>query len=856
MIKEIMDTIEKKLFFNDQLTTDKVLSSSDRESLSTYLPYVSYKEKVKNDEGEEITSKVFFNIDNTTGWIWEVTPPAFIGTDQLSKMHNIIKCRYPKGTVAQWILFPDHNIEPFLEEYKSSRDLNDPINRENVDNTVRYLQQAAKKGISPNMSGIPVRNFRCFYTVKSETPIGDDILSSIEQTFYTSGMNPRRLSADDLLRWLKPFLTDTPFIGQYDEERPIAQQALSNTQAYERSFGKPRHVAQYDFSATPNTLSYRYGTCLFPNVIPKKGNDPLRTNRLFGGFSGGIDDAGQIKRPFLYTLTVVYDDLKTEIANKASQTMFQRVGAGLAFRLAERIKEFSKMQKVLATNGNFAYYIPQLWIFGDTPSDVRSGVSEAQTLWKDYEFELMPETILSQSMFITALPFGFYNIGKNLVKMNRFFYCDYENLARFLPVQGDFRGAGKPIQTYIGRKGQHIGFNMFDKRVNSHNFYVIAETGGGKSFTLNDLMDAYASCGAKIRITDLGASYKKLTSIRKGQYIEFSLDNPICMNPLDFYSPDKEDFEMNLSAAVLIYSSAAYSFTGNTVSEIEANLLDLACHHAHRIGDQERGTDAIIDFLKGNEWAKSIDLGKSAKKDIEITSHKLAFLLNNFSSRGQFKDFFVGKSQFHISEQDFVCTDLEKLKSQKQLFFPMIMQVMNAVTQDLYLSDRSSPRFILFEEVASMVKQQGNISMDGFSSMCQEGYRRARKYRGAFGIVLQSPLDLELLEGLGKVAQANAPFKYYLESKMYSEAARKGLLPGIKEDSFPLELLSTVKNHRPNYGEMFIDSPLGMGVARLCVDKWRYWVNTSDGDDVAAYERLIASGMEPVDALRALSGVK
>ncbi|WP_042857954.1 TraC family protein [Dickeya sp. NCPPB 3274] len=853
MITSITNLAEK-LLLRGQLTSDKVLNMSDRESLSTYLPYLSYAEETKTETGESVKSKTFLNIDNTLGWIWEFTPPAFIGNDQLNKMHNIIKSRFPRGTVAQWILFPDHNVEPFLNDYAACRNLGDPINRANVNNMAAFLRDAAENGISPKMSGIPVRNFRCFYTLKCEEIISEDILSSLEQIFYTAGMNPRRWCANDLLQWLKPFLTGTEFIGEYDPERPIAQQVMTNTPAYERSWGG-NHQSQFDFDITPNVLSYRYGTCLFPNTVPKKGNNPLRTNQLFGGYKGGLDDAGQIKHPFLYTLTIIYDDLKTEIANKASQTMFQRVGAGLAFRLAERIKEFSSMQRVLATNGNFAYYIPQLWIFGKTPKDVRAGVSEAQGLWKDHEFELMPETVLSKIMFLTALPFGFYNIGKNLTKLNRFFYADYENLARFLPVQGDFRGGGRPVQTYIGRKGQLIGMDMFDPRVNSHNFYVIAETGGGKSFSLNDLLDSYASCGAKVRITDLGASYQKLTSIRKGKYIEFSLHNPICMNPLDFHSPDKEDFEMNISAAVIVYSAAAYSFTGNSISELEANLLDQACHYAHQVGDQLRGTDAVIEYLRLNRWAIGTDIGAKTREEIELTAHRLAFLLNNFSSAGQFKDFFVGKSEFNISDEDFVCTDLEKLKSQKQLFFPMIMQVMNSVTQDLYLSDRSTPRFILFEEVASMVKKQGNISMDGFSSMAEEGYRRARKYRGSFGIVLQSPLDFELLPGLGQVAQGNAPFKYYLESPMYGEAATKGLLPGIKPDTFPLELLSTVKNHRPNYGEIFIDSPLGMGVARLCVDKWRYWINTSDGKDVAAYNRLVESGVEPVDALRQLSGV-
>ncbi|WP_275385670.1 TraC family protein [Xenorhabdus bovienii] len=855
MLNVIGDLMDKYIFLRNHTTADNILDLNDRDSLSSFLPFVSYKEEIETESGEKIKSKAFFNIDNTIGWIWELVPLPFVGEDQLGKLHNIIKIHYPKGTVAQWILYPDHNIDDILDEYAACRVQGDPITDMNVKNTSQYLRNGAENGIHPQMNGIPVRNFRVFYTLKCEEMIREDLLSSIEQIFDTAGMAPRRIGATELIRWMSEFFCGKKFAGEYNPERPLAKQMMSNDPAYERSFDNGgHHEALQNFSVTPNILGHRYGTCLFPNVIPQKDNNPLRTNELFGGYKGVIDDRGQIKYPFLYTLTIIYDELQTEIANKASQTMFQRVGAGLVFALKERINEFSEMQQTLAKGGNFAYFIPQLWVFGKTKKDVRAAVSEAKDLWGNHKFELMPETNMSKVMYLTALPFGFYNIDSNLKNMDRFFYADYENIARFLPVQGDFRGGGKPVQTYIGRKGQIIGLDMFDKRVNSHNFYVVAETGGGKSFLLNDLLDSYASCGAKIRITDLGASYKKLTHIRKGRYIDFALDNPMCMNPSDFIAKDAEDLEQNIAAAVLIYSSCAYSFTGQTVTEVEANLLDQACHASHRKGNQESGVDDVIAYLRSGEWKKGQEISLVAAQEIENQAQRLSFLLNNFGSNGQFKKFFVGKSEFSISQDEFVCVDLEKLKSQKQLFFPMIMQVMNAMTQDLYLSDRSQKSFILFEEIASMVKQQGNISMDGLASMVEEGYRRARKYLGAFGIVLQSPLDLLLLKGLGQVAQANAPFKYYLESKMYAEAVSKGVLPGIK-GGFPLTLLESVKNARPRYGEVFIDSPLGMGVARLCVDKWRYWINTSDGDDVAQYNTLIQRGFQPVDALRQLSGV-
>ncbi|MDN4436818.1 conjugal transfer protein TraC, partial [Citrobacter portucalensis] len=264
----------------------------------------------------------------------------------------------------------------------------------------------------------------------------------------------------------------------------------------------------------------------------------------------------------------------------------------------------------------------------------------------------------------------------------------------------------------------------------------------------------------------------------------------------------------------------------------------------------------ITDYLLSSKYIDSefMDKHQASAEKLHQIAFDLSYLLGAFKSDGYYGKFFTGPTTFNIKDDEFVCTDLEKLRSVKQLFYPMIVNLMNAITMDLYLSDRSQPNLILVEEVASMLQKTGFVTMDGLTQMINECYRRARKYRGAMGIVLQSPLDYEALPGLGPVVKANAQWRYYLESRMYDEAVSKGVLPNIN-GGFPLKLLRSVRNARPNYGEVFIDCPLGMGVARLCVDKWRYWINTSDGKDVAAFDRLIATGMEPVKVIEQLSGV-
>ncbi|MCL6336312.1 conjugal transfer protein TraC [Pectobacterium carotovorum subsp. carotovorum] len=840
MLNKIQRVIDKHLFLKGEITKSDVLALAVRDQPSEYLPYLSF---IKQFPEEDSVSNAFLNFDNTIGWIWELKPLAFMGNDKLDKLHGIIRSQFPQGTVSQWILYPDTNIEEHLSQYKEARNSDDPVTAMNMASMEHFLREGVN-GVE-KIANIPIRNFRLFFTLKNEQRISEDLLVSVDQAFEMAGMEPRRMDASGLIKWLSEFFSGKPNKGLYDPNRPLRKQMNSTG----IDFSSPGSIASF---------SHRYGICLYPNVVPQTNNNPLITNQLFGGYMGLEDDMRQIKSPFIYTLTIIYDDLRKNIADKATQTMFQRVGAGLAASLNQRIKEFVIMQDKIATNSKFSYVIPQLWVFGNTEKEVRTAAGQAKNLWEGFNYEMMYETgPMKTVMFYTALPFGFYHIENNVDTIDRHYYLDNENIARFLPAQGDFRGGGRPVQSYIGRKGQHISLDMFDKRVNAHNFYVVAETGGGKSFFLNDMIDCYASIGAKVRITDLGKSYEKQTRIRKGRFIDFNMQNPIGINPLDFVYVDDEDFAQNISAAQIVFSSCAYSWTGKPVNELEANLIDQACRHAIAKGDKLRGTDALIDYFNHAKFFDSdfTETQKIEAAKLQESASMLSFYLSNFGSSGHYGKFFTGPTTFNIKDDEFVCTDLEKLRSIKQLFYPMVMNLMNAITQDLYLSDRSRPSILLFEEIASMIKKTGLISMDGLSSMIDEGYRRARKYRGAMGIVLQSPLDLEALPGLGPVVKANAQWRYYLASPMYDEAIRKGLLPGIDVNSFPQKLLNSVRNARPRYGEVFIDCPLGMGVARLCVDQWRYWINTSDGKDVAAFDQLMAKGMEPVDALILLSKV-
>ena len=54
-----------------------------------------------------------------------------------------------------------------------------------------------------------------------------------------------------------------------------------------------------------------------------------------------------------------------------------------------------------------------------------------------------------------------------------------------------------------------------------------------------------------------------------------------------------------------------------------------------------------------------------------------------------------------------------------------------------------------------------------------------------------------------------------------------------------MKLLKTIKSNRPKYSEIFIDSPIGIGPARLAVDPFSYYLFTSDAREIAEIEQMV-----------------
>ncbi|SNB45427.1 TraC family protein [Geobacter sp. DSM 9736] len=791
---------------------DEVVGLSERDRLGSFFPWIAYDEK----------ESFYFNADDTVGMLWECSPMCFAGETTITTLQALFRLNVPERTVVQFILFADPHVEPILEDFRAMKTRSSTLVREVSDNLARFYE-GGKEGLA-SLNGIPVRNFRSFLAVKF--PVSEmeklnlgEIRGTIHETLQGAGLHPGNVDPAILLDWLRRLLNDEVSLNNfnYDEGKEIRRQVFFSTPV-ETKF------ARID-------IGRKHFRCITPRVYPKRGSI-IQTNKLFGGIMGQLTDGDQIRTPFLFSINILMKNQKRKLHTKCNVILQQKGVGSFAPSLARKQEEHMWAADELERGTLFLKVIPTLWVYGSDERLVNESVSRAKRVWEGQNFVMQEDRGILMPLFLLSLPFGLYDVKGNVETLDRDHVMPVDSIAVTLPVQGDFAGLGRPAMLFTARKGQLFGLDIFHKKgVNNHNALICGTSGGGKSFFLNYLLFNYYAMNAKIRVIDIGGSYKKMTTLCGARYLDFSEESQVCLNPFS----NIVDVEHDIPTIAPIVAQMIFSSGNNSPSETEMTLITQAVRWAWN----QEGTDACIDTV--HAYLSNFDRYSAAGGEIREAATRLAFNMDDFRSSGAFGRFFNGRSTFDISNDDFVVLELEHLLPKKSLFRVVTLQVINAVTMDLYLSDRSDRRLVCFDEAWQFLGESSTLKQ-----VIEEGYRRARKYHGSFTICLQSILDTLRFGAVGNVIRENSAFKFFLESPAFEEARNQGVLD---YDEFTMQILKSTKSLRPKYSEIFMDTPLGIGVGRLTVDPFSYYAFTSDGEEIAEIDRMVLAGMSYEDAI-------
>lgn len=70
---------------------------------------------------------------------------------------------------------------------------------------------------------------------------------------------------------------------------------------------------------------------------------------------------------------------------------------------------------------------------------------------------------------------------------------------------------------------------------------VVGRSGAGKSVFMQELMSSTLGLGGRVFILDVGRSFEKTCHMLGGQFIEFSIDKDVCLNPFSGIDPDNPE---------------------------------------------------------------------------------------------------------------------------------------------------------------------------------------------------------------------------------------------------------------------------------------------------------------------------
>ncbi|MDQ5988244.1 MAG: Protein TraC [Syntrophus sp. SKADARSKE-3] len=826
-IKNGLQWLKDFIFGKDTGPTKKDVNRlSERKKFSDYMPWIAYDEK----------TEIYYNQDNTCGFIFECAPLAFAGDKTIFTLEGLFRLGLPYGSVMQFILYADKYIDSYLQAYEDGKTRDLDIIKENTKNFTEYLR-AGTDGMEV-FSRTPLRNFRLFVTVKmyskdiTENALGD-LFNSTREILRGANLVPKPLPPDRFLDWMRKLFNDMPSENNtiYDENIPLNKQVILADTVIKKSLSELK-------------IGKRYFRCTTVKNFPKVVNS-FQTNELYGGVWGMISDANQITTPFLYSLNIIFHNLKTQLHTKCNFVLQQQAVGSFAPSLMRKKDEYMRAVDDVEKGTQFVKIIPSMWVWSDNPATTSESIIRTKRLWESQGYIMQEDKGILPILLIASLPFGLYEQGDTINNLERDFIVQAPTVSSLLPIQADFAGGGFPVLMFAGRKGQMCSLDVFDKHANNHNIFIAASSGSGKSFLVNNLVCNYYGSDALIRIVDIGGSYKKMTNMFGARFLDFRSDSDMCLNPFTTVIDPAQ--ELNIIAALvlqMVYSST--DVIPDATAETAMTLIKTAVQWAW----ETKGTDACIDTVheylsKFPLYANDIDLDNSAAvSTFTILAQNLAFNLLEFTSDRLYGKWFNGPATFDISRDEFVVLELEHLKPQKELFKVVTLQVINAVTKDLYLTEeRGRKRFIIFDEAWQFLREGQQMKQ-----VIEEGYRRARKYGGSFTVITQSVLDVKQFGAVGDVIRANSAYKFYLESSDFDRARSEGLL---ELDEFGMRILKSVRSNKPKYSEIFMDTPHGMGVARLAVDPFSYYMYTSDASEIAELENIMAStGMSYAEAIK------
>ncbi|HEG6413010.1 TPA: TraC family protein [Campylobacter jejuni] len=833
----LSDFINEKLGINQSvkkitsLQTNVWNACMQRYKFSDFLPYMSYDSQ----------KEYYINNDNSFGTVFLCSPRIRMGESTAVAVEEMLG-KLPENMFIQFTLFGSKNIKDLVEYWKymhlerADRENNELLFKA-IKNMGEFYYSKTKEGISNSMA-TRLKNYYLLVSIKSNSE--EDVISykHILKNILTSNNFSPVVAEPEVL---KPMLYEL-FNGNHD---------INNIPNYDRTCYLNRQVimptTEMLIKDDELKIDGRSFITLTPQSFPQEAHIGDFGEKLGDYISRALDN-NQFKDTFLITASVCALSKKKTARVKGNHSMLltQKWSENIFRQFAAARKEsVSILERIDNQKEKLYAFDLNVIVSGDNYDEASLNASTIISYWNKGGGKaiVLDEALgIHQLNFIASLPMG---INKeymfDITAKYRSMFPD--QISQFIPLEADFK-LNIPNLILFSRRAQIAGLDLFVSNSN-YNAYLVATSGAGKSVLLNMLaFNSYAR-NDRIFIIDQDNSFSKLCDTIDGQYLALDPLQPISFNPFSgLKNNDRESFMDDLN-----YLSDLIYMLGSSKNQDRA-LEDEKLIKAK--------TQAIMEdlFLSKGNTMEVTDIRDELAKVDDQRFRDFADQLRPFCKEGIYGKYFNGPCEFNI-EKEFIVTEFKGLEGHNDLRDPLIMLLIYHINQLMYMSsDRKSRIQIIIDEAHRFLGK--NPKMDDF---IEQAYRRARKYDASVIIATQGFDDIYNakdggLSRAGTVIINNSAYKIFMKQ---TETSVNML---IKSEVFSLsetdkEILRSIVTLKGEYSELFLMTPDDVKLPyRLVMDKYFYYLTTTDPKDKAKIKELTDQGIPLGEAIELLANTK
>ena len=833
----MLAALGKKLFIRSGFHQGEDQASGSRDSKKTYtsqyvqafaemadfyklcdlFPYDAYDPK----------TKLFYN-QGSIGFVIETAPLVGASVEMQKEVSNLFALALPEESSLQILLWADPHLGDELDAYQAARAGQSLTLQQMARRRVDYFKTFA---YDSTFKPFCLRNFRCFLSfskkrdrsVRADQELCERLKNQIVTTLEMLRLPVSIWNADDLLSTTQSILGSTPTQVYASQVKWNPLQAL----APQLSSGDNNLQVEEDSLYLNNrSLKLRtYGVKSYPRHW---------SLHAMGELIGDLErDQAQIPCPFMihYGVTIPKQDQpKNKLLAKASyveKKAYSPIGKYLPSILAEA-EELAFVREAINKGERIVHTQ-----FGVTlmskPEELDNAEQILLNLFTAKEWKLEANRYLHLPMFLTSLPmmWGESQVQAllHLQKLKTTLSTESANL---LPMQGEWKGTTTPGMLLAGRRGQVFTWSPFDNNAGNYNVCVVGRSGSGKSVLMQELMTSTLGLGGLVFVFDIGRSFEKTCFLFKGQFIEFSPNTNLCLNPFTTIPTDNE--EVTADALAMLKSVLMLMAAPNHgVDDKGASVLEQAMLETWQRYKNNSTMSDIADWLTN----RGKESGDQRVKD-------LAQMLYPYTKNGTYGRFFNGPSTVNLNNP-LIVIELEELKERKDLQAVVVQMMIINITNQMFLGDRKTPFSIVFDEAWDMLKsKQAGVFMETLA-------RRLRKYRGSLVVGTQSIHDFYQNPG-AQAAFDNSDWMCMLSQKSESIDQLKKM-NRLSMSSQKEELLKSLRTKQGEYAEFVIAGPLGYSACRLLLDDFSKLLYSTKPEDYAAVKQLTQTGIWMGDAV-------